>query len=425
MTIFSLFFLSVVIFIVSELAPASIATNVLGGNITQEQITAFNVQNGLDQPPLTRYRRWLLGSDRQAEALIGQPITRTFEPHTGSYRWWIVANDGTLFQTFSRDGKTIIRRERQPDGTIKEMAAGDDIWRLNSDGRLIYWGLDRNNRAAMWVKGDTSARVLRSGVGWLAVVGAPHAFVPLKYGILRGDPGTSYKSFVSIGVILQRRLRNSLWLTLLSVGAIMPLALGLGLVSGLYQGSRLDRLLTLASLVGTSMPEFVSAVFLIMVFSAWLGWLPGAVVLSDDTAIFTEPKLLILPILTLMLIELGYIMRITRSSLIAVLNEDYIRTAILKGLPPGRILFKHALKNAMIAPITVMTLHINTFIGGIVVIEAIFGFPGVGRYMLESAVGNDLFALQATAMVLLTIAATTQLLADIIYVYLNPRIRYS
>ncbi|MEM7348428.1 MAG: ABC transporter permease, partial [Chloroflexota bacterium] len=299
-TIILLFALTAFIFVISEIAPISIATNVLGGNITNEQIAAFNAQNGLDQPPLTRYLRWLLGSDHQAEDLIGQPITRIYEPQTDRYKWWILDKDGTLYQTRSRDGENILRLERQADGRVKEVPAADDVWQLGPDGRLVYWGIDRNNRAAMWVKGDTEERLLRTELGWQAVVGAPQAFIPLKYGILRGDPGVSFKSFISIGLILQRRLLNSLWLAFLSIGAIMPLALGLGLVAGLYQGSYLDRFLTIFSVIATATPEFVSGIFLILVFSAWLGWFPGAVVLTNDTAIFTQPKLLVLPILTLM-----------------------------------------------------------------------------------------------------------------------------
>ncbi len=423
-TLLSLFLLSVIIFLVSEASPVNVATNVLGDNVTNEQIAAFNAQYGLDQPVLTRYLRWLRGSHREAEALIGQPITRTFETNTRRYRWWIVDEDGTLFQNVNYDGETMIRLERQADGTLVEVSAAADVWQLDDRGRSIYWGIDRDNRAAMWVQGDASEKLLRTEVGWAAVAGAPQAFIPLKYGIWRGDPGNSFKNSVSIGVVLQRRLRNSLWLALLSFGLIMPVALSLGLIAGLYQSSRLDRFLSVTSLIAASTPEFVSGIFLGMIFSVWLGWLPGAVVLRDDASLFTKPEQLVLPILTLMFVQLGYLLRITRASLIDVLQENYIRTAILKGVSPARILFKHALKNALFAPITVMTLHITTFIGNVVIIEMIFGFPGVGRYMLESTISNDVFAMEAIALVLVIIASLSQFVADLLYVYLNPRIRY-
>jgi peptide/nickel transport system permease protein len=205
----------------------------------------------------------------------------------------------------------------------------------------------------------------------------------------------------------------------------MPLALFLGLVAGLNEGLFIDRVLSITSLIATATPEFASGVFLILIFAQWLGWFPGAVVATSDSAIFQNPQMLVLPILTLTLIELGYILRITRASMVEVMKTNYIRTAVLKGLPQRRIIFKHALRNALMAPITIITLHINWLIGGIVVVEVLFGFPGLGRYVLEAALFKDVFAIEAAAMVLVVIAVVSQLFADIIYTYLNPRIRYS
>jgi peptide/nickel transport system permease protein len=186
-----------------------------------------------------------------------------------------------------------------------------------------------------------------------------------------------------------------------------------------------DRLLSISSLVATATPEFASGVFLILIFASWLDWFPGAVVVTNENAIFQNPEMLILPVLTLTLIELGYVLRITRASMVEVMKTNYIRTAVLKGLPQRQIIFKHAIKNALMAPITIIMLHVNWLIGGIVVVEVLFGFPGLGRYILEAALFKDVFAIEAAAMVLVVIAVGTQLLADIIYTYLNPRIRYS
>jgi peptide/nickel transport system permease protein len=152
---------------------------------------------------------------------------------------------------------------------------------------------------------------------------------------------------------------------------------------------------------------------------------PGAVVVSNDAAILQNPSMLVLPVLTLTLIELGYVLRITRASMVEVMKTNYIRTAILKGLPYRQIVFKHAVRNALMAPITIIMLHVNWLIGGIVVVEALFGYPGLGRYVLEAALFKDVFAIEAAAMVLVIIAVATQLIADIIYTYLNPRIRYA
>ena len=145
----------------------------------------------------------------------------------------------------------------------------------------------------------------------------------------------------------------------------------------------------------------------------------------NANALRENPQMLILPVLTLTLIELGYVLRITRASMVEVMRTNYIRTAVLKGLPQRRIVFKHALRNALLAPITIIMLHVNWLLGGIVVVEVLFGFPGLGKYVLTSALFKDYFAVGASAILLVIIAVATQLMADILYTYLNPRIRYS
>jgi peptide/nickel transport system permease protein len=205
----------------------------------------------------------------------------------------------------------------------------------------------------------------------------------------------------------------------------MPISLILGLLAGLNEGKWIDSLLSLGGLITTATPSYATGVFLILIFTAWLRTLPGAVVISQETDIFREPRQLVLPVLTLTLIELGYVLRITRASMLDVMKTNYIRTAVLKGLPRMQIVFRHALKNALIAPITVITLHINWLVGGIVVVETIFGFPGLGFYVLQAALFKDVYAVEAAAMLLVIIAVGSQLLADMIYLYLNPRIRYA
>jgi peptide/nickel transport system permease protein len=156
----------------------------------------------------------------------------------------------------------------------------------------------------------------------------------------------------------------------------------------------------------------------------WLELVPGSTVFGEK-APWTRPDMLILPVLTLSLIELGYILRITRASMAEVMQAAYIRTAFLKGLKYWRVIFKHAVRNALIAPITVILLHINWMMSGIVIVEVVFGYPGLGKYLLDSALYKDVPALEAGAMVMVFIAVFTQLVADIIYTFLNPRIRYT
>jgi peptide/nickel transport system permease protein len=135
--------------------------------------------------------------------------------------------------------------------------------------------------------------------------------------------------------------------------------------------------------------------------------------------------MLVLPVATLTLIELGYVLRMTRASMVDVMRTAYIRTAFLKGLPYWRIVIRHALRNALMAPITVIMLHVNWLMGGLVVVESIFGYPGLGTFLLASALYKDVFAIEAGAMVMVTLAVATQLVADIIYTFLNPRVRYA
>lgn len=260
--------------------------------------------------------------------------------------------------------------------------------------------------------------------GWHVKRGGPIEYIPLQKGFLRGDPGISIQTRRPVMETLFRRLRNTLLLAAIAFLVIMPLALVLGVIAGLNEGKFIDRFLSLFGLATTSTPDFAWGVILIVVFTSWLKLLPGATVFSSDDAAFTNPQMLVLPVLTLTLVELGYVLRITRASMVDVMREPYIRVAALKGLPFRRIVLKHALRNAMIAPITVIMLHVNWLIGGVVVVEAIFGFPGLGRTLYDAAMFKDVFTIEAGAMLMVLVAMTTQLLADIAYTFLNPRIRY-
>ncbi len=423
--VITLFFVSVAVFAISELAPGNIAINTLGNTITPQQEASFNAQNGLDQPAITRYTRWMFGSDWQAEGKVGRSVSRVYDAENDRYSWWAVDENGTYFQNYTPDGVTIIRVERQNDGSTEEVLVSGDVWAPDEYGRLSFWGIDQDGHAAKWVQGAESEAQVKTKAGWVSVPGAPQEYIPLQRGLLRGDPGVSFKDRRPVAEVLSRRFINTLFLAAITFIIVMPLALFLGLIAGLNEGGFLDRSFSISSLVATATPEFASGVFLILIFAAWLGWFPGAVVVTDDTAIFRNPQMLILPVLTLGLIELGYVLRITRASMVEVMKTNYIRTAILKGLPRKRIIFKHALRNALMAPITIITLHINWLIGGLVVVEVLFGFPGMGRYVLDAALFKDVFAIEAAAMVLVIVAVGSQLIADIIYVYLNPRIRYS
>ncbi len=423
--VLTLFLVSIIIFAVSELAPGNIAINSLGNTITPEQEASFNAQNGLDQPPVSRYIRWLIGSDWQATSLIGHPVKRVLDTENNRYSWWVVADDGSLYQNFTDDGETMYRSVLQDDGSTQDEPMGADIWKPNTDGVPVFWGIDRESHAAMWVKGENLESWTLTHASWANTAGAPRQYLPLQLGLLRGDPGVSFKDRRPVAEILPRRLLNTAILAGIAFVFVMPIALILGVIAGLNEGKAADRFLSIAGLVTTATPEFASAMFLILIFSSWLHVLPGAVVFTSDNAIFDNPSMLVLPILTLTFAELGYVLRITRASMVEVMKTNYIRTAVLKGLPRIRVVLKHALRNALMAPITIIILHVNWLVGGIVIVESVFGFPGLGRYVMEAALFKDVFAVEAASMLLVIVAVGTQLVADFVYVYINPRIRYA
>ena len=287
-----------------------------------------------------------------------------------------------------------------------------------------FWGIDTQNHAVRWEKG-TGKETWRliAGSGWVSTSGGPAEFIPLQKGLLRGDPGLSLRTGRPVADLLFTRLRNSLVLAGIAFVIVMPLALFLGLVAGLNEGKPLDRILSIGGMVFSVTPEFATGIFLILIFASWLKLVPGATVFGEK-APWSRPDMLVLPVLTLTLVELGYVLRITRASMVEVMKAPYIRTAYLKGLPYRRVVFKHALRNALMAPITVIMLHVNWLLGGIVVVEVIFGYPGLGSYLLDSALFKDFNAIEAGAIILVAVAVGTQLLADITYTFLNPRIRY-
>jgi peptide/nickel transport system permease protein len=289
----------------------------------------------------------------------------------------------------------------------------------------MFWGVDTQDHAVRWEKGTgEEVWTFIVGTGWKSFAGGPQEYIPLQKGLLRGDPGKSLRTGRPVSDLLFKRLRNSLVLAGLAFVIVMPLALVLGLIAGLNEGKPLDRVLSIGGMMFSVSPEFATGIFLILIFAFWLELVPGATVFGED-APWQRPEMLILPVLTLTLIELGYVLRITRASMADVMKAPYIRTAFLKGLPRRQVVTKHAVRNALMAPITVIMLHVNWLLGGIVVVEVIFGYPGLGSYLLDSALFKDFNAIEAGAIILVAVAVSTQLLADVIYTFLNPRIRYA
>jgi len=413
---------SVAVFVIAESSPGNIAKNVLGAFITPEQEASFLLQNGLDKPMHIRYLYWVAGNDWVAAPKLGMPLKKIITKE-GFEEWWAVKEDNTLVR-WNVEGDDLIVFNRMADGSTKKQM-DNDRWKSIDGGKKEFWGLDRQNHAVRWVKGDTKkVWAFIIGKGWSESSGGPKEYIPLKKGIVRGDPGISFRTGRPVSKSLFIRTRNSVVLAMTAFVIVMPLALVLGVIAGLREGSFKDRFLSIGGMMFSVVPEFATGIFLTLIFSVWLGWLPGAAVLGD-AAPWERPMMLVLPVMTLTLIELGYVLRITRASMVEVMKAPYIRTAFLKGLPYKKVIFKHAVRNALIAPITVIMLHVNWLLGGIVIVEVVFGYPGLGAYLLDSALYKDFNALEAGAMIMVTVAVGTQLLADIIYTFLNPRIRYA
>jgi peptide/nickel transport system permease protein len=202
---------------------------------------------------------------------------------------------------------------------------------------------------------------------------------------------------------------------------MVPLSLTLGVLAGMREGSLQDRLISLLSIVTTSVPEFASAVLLSAVFVFRLGWLPGTSSMADGFA-WQE---LILPTAVLVLYDFGYVTRMTRASMVEVMTTDYLRTAVLKGLPWRTVIVKHALRNALLTPFTVIMLQINWLLSGVIVVEFFFAYKGFGALLLEASLNQDIYVLEACTIVAVCVAVATQTLADVGYTLLNPRLRYS
>lgn len=240
--------------------------------------------------------------------------------------------------------------------------------------------------------------------------------------LLQGDLGMSTRFKEPVADILFDRLGNTAILASLAFAIIVPLSIFLGVLAGTKEGSILDRSISLGSIVTTSVPEFASGVFLASVFVIWLGLLPGTSTL-DPTGNWSLASQLVLPVAVMVLYDLGYVVRMVRASMIEVMTKPYIRTAYLKGLSFRHVIMRHALRNALIAPFTVILLQINYLITGVVVVEAVFAYPGFGRMMLDAALFKDVALIEAGGLVAVVIAVSTQIAGDIGYMLLNPRIR--
>jgi peptide/nickel transport system permease protein len=238
-----------------------------------------------------------------------------------------------------------------------------------------------------------------------------------------GDLGFSISYSRPVTELMGRALGNSAKLAALAFVIVVPLSVLGGIVAALNRGKAIDRIITVGGLSATVIPEFVSGIVLILVFAVFLGWLPGTATAPEGASAFTQVRYLILPAICLVLVLFGYIARITRAGVIEALEADYTRTAILKGLPRSKVIRRDVLRNALLPTIAVVATQVGYLIGGLVIVEVLFSYQGIGRLLYDAAQNADFPLLAGGVLVVGAIFQAAMLLADLTYSWLNPRLR--
>ena len=258
---------------------------------------------------------------------------------------------------------------------------------------------------------------------WLGV--APNCVGKVD-GILEGNFGYSNLWKAQVDKFIWDRLSKTAILALIAFAVIAPLSIVLGVAAGMREGSLLDRCISLFSTITTSVPEFGTGAVLLTIFVVWLGILPGTAPLeTGGGGGWSIAEQLTLPVATLTAYYLGYLVRMVRASMVEVMTRPYIRTAVLKGLAFPEVVLKHAMRNALITPFTAILLQLNFLFTSVVVVEAVFGFPGFGRMLVEAALYGDVATVEAASLFAVLVVVTSQVLGDLAYMLLNPRIRFS
>ena len=237
---------------------------------------------------------------------------------------------------------------------------------------------------------------------------------------LTGDFGYSTHFRKPVNEVVWPKLGHTgilmFWVLLITI----PISLVIGVISGMREGSKTDRSLSVFSIITTSVPQYVSGILLTIILSSWLGLLKGVAKAGNITL-----ENFTLPVLTIVLYDIGYIARMTRASMVEVMSTLYIRTARLKGMPFMSVVLKHALRNALIAPFTVIMLQFPWLLTGVVIVEKLFNYKGFGFLLVAAADQNDIDVTLACGVVAVILVLITQLISDIGYAFLNPRIRFS
>ena len=248
-------------------------------------------------------------------------------------------------------------------------------------------------------------------------------YVSWAIGVIQGDFGYSLSGEMKINDVLGPRVKNSLVLASASILIGIPIALLLGIITALWRDKMPDIIISTFTIFSMTIPEFISATLLILIVAIWLEWLPGIVIVPTGASVSELLPNIILPVIAISMIMTAHMARMVRSSVIQVMASDYVQMAILKGVPYWKMVFKHVLPNALLPAINVVALTIAWLLGGVVVTEVVFNYPGLGRLVIESISNRDLPVVQALAIILASIYVIINLIADLLTLMLNPRLK--
>ena len=254
-------------------------------------------------------------------------------------------------------------------------------------------------------------------------VPAYERYISWAIGVLQGDFGYSLSGDMKINDVLGPRVKNSMVLASASILIGIPIALLLGIITALWRDKMPDIIISTITIFSMTIPEFVSATLLILIVAIWLEWLPGIVIVPTGVSVYELLPNIILPVIAISMIMTAHMARMVRSSVIQVMASDYVQMAILKGVPYWKMVFKHVLPNALLPAINVVALTIAWLLGGVVVTEVVFNYPGLGRLVIESISNRDLPVVQALAIILASIYVSINLIADLMTLMLNPRLK--
>ena len=242
-------------------------------------------------------------------------------------------------------------------------------------------------------------------------------------GLLHGNFGTSYTYRSAVGPFVRAALINSIKLAVLAFVIVVPLGIVGGVIAALREGRAADRVISVTGLSLSSVPEFVSGIVLIVVFGVTLKALPVTASAGPGASALNQFRHLILPAIPLVLVLFGYIARMARAGTIEALNSDYARTAVLKGLPQATVIRRHILRNSLLPTITVIATQTGYLIGGLVVVETLFNYQGLGNLIYKAAVAKDFAMLEAGVLIIGVVYVVATLIADVLLTLLNPRLR--